>query len=149
MMSPRQIVTQRSVLVFKEKHGSVYYVVDNDDELFAVALAVVSGRLAMGYYYYDPGPAPTIDLTKEKIAFLPESLQDDARRRLKEHKQRLDFWRNESAIWDVLNKAVKEGDGRRAWEALQDRRDWEYEGYSLEPVQDDYAGVEIKHKVVA
>lgn len=142
-MSPRQTVTQRSVLVLKEKHGNIYYVVDNDEELFAVALAVISGRLALGYYYYDPGPEPTIDLTKEKITYLPESLQADGRRKLREHQEKLKWWRHESETWEILNQAVKERDGRRAWEALRDRGDWEYEGYSLEPAATSYADVEV------
>jgi hypothetical protein len=65
---PRPILSKPSVLICHEKHGEVYFLVNDDEDLFRVALSIVRGRLKAGWWYGEPGDAPTPpDFTKEDV----------------------------------------------------------------------------------
>lgn len=129
----RVYVKGRSVLVLAEKHGTRYYVVDSDEDLFKVALVVVRGRLKDGYYHA-PGEAPTPpDYAEEDILKMPRSLQAEARKRVQEYKLRSREWDDANEDWILLQEVCSTANGRKAMELLEARSDWGYEGFSLEP----------------
>lgn len=136
MKKERKYVEGQTVVVLKEKHCPRYYVVDTDEELFALALNIVRGRLLAGYWYNEPGDPPKEpDYTLEDVEKLPSSLQAAARKVLQEYNERYAEWEDVKEEWDTLNEVASSGDGREAWEFLLSRRDYEYEQVSLEPVR--------------
>ncbi len=135
---PRPIVGSRSVLVLHEKHGNQYFVVDDDEGLFAAALTILRRRL-MSDWYYGPGTAPApLDYVQDDIAKLPPSFRDDAQRKLKDNVERTRVWQYESKIWEDVNSACSSADGRLAWQILKSRSDHEYERVSIEEARRDY-----------
>jgi len=129
----KTIIREPQVLVFNEKHGERYFHVPNDETLFAVALHVLTERNAEGYWYYKPEPkekpeAP--DVTEEQIATLPKSLQPAAAQKLREYKRALRDYQDSVEDYESIEKALRDKDGRVAWECIRDRGD--HEGYSLE-----------------
>ncbi len=130
----RVYVEGRSVLVLREKHGERYYVVDNDQELFKVALNIVRGRLKEGHWYHPPGDPPVPpDYAEEDILKMPKSLQAEARKKVQDYKSRSRSWDDANEDWLQVNEVCSSGDGRKAMQLLESRGDWEYEGFSLHP----------------
>lgn len=129
---PRRYVTAAAVLVLREKHDNRYFHIPSDEVLFEIALQIVKERKApdMGYYYPPTKPDPC-DLTEEGIKALPESLKKDATRKWNEHVRETRAYNADLAEWESLLKALKEKDGRVAWNFIQSRGSAEYEGYEL------------------
>ena len=129
----RKVVEGRTVVVLREKHGNRYFVVDNDEELYALSLSIVRGRLASGYFYHEPGDPPVPpDYTEEDVLKMPRSLQAEARKKVQDYKVKSRYWDDERDSWHDINEACASANGRLAWEILRDR-DGEYEQVSLEP----------------
>lgn len=135
----RPFVESRSVLVLREKHGDLYFVVDGDEELFSIALMVLRGRLKAEYWYCDPGePPPGPGFTKEEAENLPMVLREPAFSQLRRHADAVRAHRHDKEEWDEINLVCASGDGRAAWRTLSDRSDHEYESARLEPARTEY-----------
>lgn len=133
--APKPIITKPRLLVFREKHGNLYFYVDNDDKLFASALKVLTERFKDGYWYYKPEleEKPEVpDFNEERVAAMPQSLQPDAYRKLREYNDACLEYDAEAMEYDQIVKAVETKDGRLAYKVLRDRKHAEYEGFSLE-----------------
>lgn len=115
------------ILVFKEKHGELYFAIPDLKALYDVANIVLKVRFEQGYFEA-PDDLTPIDTTLDEInaiksATIKERLLDeynDYQKRLKNHNQ-------EKAEYDRIAKAVKDNDGRIAWSIIRDRNDHEYE----------------------
>lgn len=137
---PRPFVEGRSVLVLKEKHSDRYFVVDNDEELFAAAVMVLRGRLKAGCFYYDPGePPPGPDFSQADADKLPASLREAAMSQFRRHEEKLRVHANEKQEWDDINLVCASADGRAAWRILRAQADHEYQGVYLEGACTSYS----------
>jgi hypothetical protein len=131
----RPIVGGPSVLVLREKHADRYFIVNNDEELFAAAVLVLRGRLKANCYYTDPGPPPAgPDFGPADVDKLPTSLREAAMSQFRRHEERLRSHAHDKQEWDDINLVCATADGRAAWRILQGRGDHEYEGVYVEPV---------------
>jgi len=129
----RPIIREPHVLVFKEKHGDRYFHVPDDAALFAAALSVLTERKKEGYWYYKPEKKPEPpDVTEEQVATLPKSVQVNATVKIRAYKDALRRYEEEVEDFEEIERAVREKDGRAAWQILSDHGDGEYEGYDLE-----------------
>ena len=63
---------------------------------------------------------------------LPKSLQPAATQKLREYKRALRDYQESVEDYEAIEKALRDKDGRTAWECIRDRGDHEYEGYNLE-----------------
>lgn len=146
-MSPKKTEASRpkpgylrapSVLVLKEKHGDRHFNVADDAALHRVALKILTERFEQGYWYYKPEDkdkpeAP--DFTMEQVATLPESLRAKADKKLREYTDACRRYDAEVEDYNDIETAVKNKDGKLAWEALQAHRDGEYEGFNIERLE--------------
>ncbi len=132
------IVEEPSVLVLQEKHGDRYFYVASDKALFTTALAIVKERNSHGQWYpQPPGQAPAVpDVRAEDIPKLPKSLQEAAKKKLREYTNEKRLYDEEIADYQEIQKAIATDDGKLAWEILHKRRDYEYEGILLEIFED-------------
>ena len=137
---PRPFVDGRSVLVLKEKHSDRYFVVDNDEELFAAAVMVLRGRLKAGHFYYDPGePPPGPDFSQADADKLPASLREAAMSQFRRHEDKLRSYAHDKQEWDDINLACASADGRAAWRILRNRGDHEYESVCIDQACTSYS----------
>lgn len=129
-------IKEPMLLVFKEKHGDRYYHVVDDKMLLAVALKILTERFEEGYWYGEPSDLPdppkAPDFTKEQVEAMPESLRPAAYKKLHDYAVAMRQYNEEVDDYRRIEKAVREKDGREAWQALNDRSDAEYEGFNLE-----------------
>lgn len=132
----RKLVEGRTVVVCKEKHGTRYYVVESEKELFRLSLNVLRGRLKSGHFYHEPPgrPAPP-DFRAEDIPGMPASLREAATRQWGRYTTDMRDWERSVDQWTKVNRAASEADGSLAWEVLRERSDHEYESVALEPAE--------------
>lgn len=136
---PRPIIESPSLLVCHEKHGEVYFVVQNDEDIFRVALSIVRGRLRSGDWYCEPEGKPSKpDFTAEDIEKLPASLRKEAIRTLTGYQQALQSWEQDNESYTLIGRAVETQDGRAAWRVLRDYSDGEYQRVSIERLSTVY-----------
>lgn len=124
------------MVVCKEKHGTRYYVVESEEELFRLSLNILRGRFKSGYFYHEPQGRPSPpDFKADDIPGMPASLRDPATRQWGRYTTDLRDWEQATAQWARVNKAASEADGPLAWEVLRERSDHEYESVTLEPAE--------------
>ena len=97
------------VLVASEKHGLRIFDARNQEALHASALQLLRERIRKEWYR-EPKPS--------------DGSHSENRRYKKEH-----------AVWADIVVADANSDGMRAWRALQDRSDYEYEQVLLYPLE--------------
>ncbi len=130
-----QLSVPRSVLVFREKHGSRYFHIPNAKALYAAALQVLTMRYREECWYLKPEPSDkpkTPDVPAAEIEKLPVSLQSAARTLWQEYNERLRSYLEDERDYKAITKAVREKDGKAAWDILNARKNAEYEGFFLE-----------------
>lgn len=132
----RPSVERPSVLILHEKHGNRYLLANSDQELHRAALAVLKARMEAGYFYREPEPPEDPGLTKEQVEALPASIRETAKKKLAQYLGDLRYYRDEKKLFEETQRALKEGDGRAAWEILRDRSDHEYERVELVRFED-------------
>lgn len=128
------------ILVLKEKHATRFFDIATLDQLHAVALKILAER-AKGQYAYivDPGTfkeaSPSTEEynpTDEEIKALPEPLQAHATTKRAAYRRELRSYQREKEQFTTARKALKDKDGEAAWDILQDRDGYEYEGFRIE-----------------
>lgn len=130
---PGPIITEPRLLVFREKHGVSYYLVNDDNMLYAAALKVLTQRFETGYWYYKPAKKPEApDFTQEQVATMPASMQAGANEKLSAYTRALRRYDVEVEDYESIKKAVKAKDGKLAWQSLCAHQNAEYEGFRLE-----------------
>ena len=134
---PVQVIRSPCVVVFREKHGERYFHCVDDESLFRIALKVLTERFKDGYWYAEPGDEPKLlDFTAEQIEAMPVSLRDDARAKLREHEHAISRYRRDLKTFEAIKKAVEGKDARAAWDAIRDRRNAEYESFTIEHLEE-------------
>ncbi len=139
--------TYPGVLEVREKHGAVLLAAATPEQFYASALWLLKERYAEeGYWYLEPGNPPEAP-SFERPEDAPEEFRARAvgilksyERACREHEQDLDWKRR----LEKCLKMAEEADGvwgprlyqagRLAWQLLEERSDYEYEGVSFEPL---------------
>ncbi len=131
-----------TVLVFKEKHGSLAYVARDWEERDRAALHVLTRRFREEYWYHDPSKekvySPVPSLTKDQVEGLPMG-PVKAAAQLEWRNYESELRRREADItqYKAIQAAVSDKDGIAAWRLIQDRREYEYEGYDRLDIQNE------------
>lgn len=130
--TPRQIITEPTLLILNEKHAKWYFLLKNDEELFALCLQITKVRLEQNYWYYDEEPVESLDFQESDIPNMPKSMQEEAAKKLAKYKADVRYF-NANQDKTAATKIVKEKNGRQAYYFLLDRSNTgEYEGFDLE-----------------
>lgn len=135
------LVTEPSVLICHEKHVKWYFYVDSDAALFAIALQILTARLKSKYYYYAPDADALKNpgMTKGDAERLPEGrIRDVALQQVHAYESKLREFKEAQLDWDELQSAIKEKDGKKAWQVLWSRSDSEYERITIETLSTEY-----------
>lgn len=127
------------VVVFKEKHGDRYFVVNSPDALYRVSLEVLKERYNNEWYNWmkDHKPyegtntvRPTYTLAE--VNALPESMSNEKEKMTKE----INKWAKEDKeaaeireTFTSIEKAISEKDGQAAYSILSELKDGEYENF--------------------
>jgi len=138
----RPFVEQPSIVICHEKHCERYFLVNNDADLFRVALSILKGRFKQtdwGWFIEPEAPPESPGFTAEDVAKLPAALQADAQKKLQAYHQALRVNQNERADWEELQKVAQGTDGRAAWQVLRNNSDGEYARISIEQLDTEYA----------
>ena len=132
---PRPIITTPMIWIVREKYGDRYFYVTTDDDLFKAALKLLTERFKSRNYYFKPSekdrPSPP-EIDKEQMATMPKALRAHAEALVRAYDTRMLIYQSEVDVYQAVYQAVLKQDGRAAWNVLQSRRAYEYEGYSLE-----------------
>ena len=137
-MSPRATtrkIERGRILILKEKHGTRYFDVADDEKLHVVALKIVAERSKGEYAYItDPGPLSRypgcespFTMTDEEITALPLALREDARQKRRNYARHKREWETERDQYTRARAAVTSKDGEDAYRILQERASYEYE----------------------
>ena len=134
------------ILVFREKHGNRYFHVPTENHLYAACLSVLKDRFEDDWYYdpyrekrdsWDPEPP---QMTTEEIENLPEgSIRVAARQ---QHSKYAEWARERDdghKEYVRIKEAVENRDGMEAYAILRSRSDGEYEGFTIERLEDSEA----------
>lgn len=146
------------VLIEKGKHGDLWYDASTPEKWAAACVAILANRLGMGYFYKPTWPPyglteeqiTTADMAGDKLEALDPILRavvDKLKQQVKSARQQYNADLEE---WTEVNRIVRERDvslitiGReprtrrqpRAWDILQNRSGYEYEGVELEGLID-------------
>ena len=119
------------IWIFKGKHDSVYYLLNNIEDVWKVSLAVVTMRLK-DEYYQEPNDEPyglQPELTPAAIDTLPEAYRNHALAVIRTNAKARDEHNSDVSWYAEVKRVVKEKDGVGAFLALEDRRGSEYEDY--------------------
>ena len=126
------------LLIFKDKHTTAYYLCKDQEAVGRACLVVLKERLHPQYgYIQHPGPESEIyglkeELTQEAAEALPEPYREQALDVIADNARRRGAWREQVEAYESAKRAVTEQDGNLAFMILNDRRDWEYEGFDFE-----------------
>lgn len=129
--SPRVDRECGDIIVFKEKHGNIYYKFSTIKDVQSASLDVLKNRIDWFYKLEEP----TTDIVGSDIKKLPESLQEEAVRKLKTFRRRLDLIKEENDMYDLAHYALEDQNGFLAWWIIRNRQDYEYEGFSIESIE--------------
>ena len=140
MKAKKPIVPEPKLLILREKHGNRNFLVKDDEDLFRISLSIVRGRQKQGWWYgTTPGAKPSgPGFTDKDVEKLPPALRADATKKLRYHRSEIASWERSAQMFMDITKALDSKDGRLAWQVLQDRRDHEYEGFSLDALRTEY-----------
>lgn len=144
-------------LIFEEKHGSYVYYVGSIDQLYEVALKVLTERFEDEYQYYFQKPSdkftPTFEeyfqkqfgMSQEAFTKLPEAAQKAMKPAVTSAKSDYKFLEKERDEYLAAEKAVSEKDAKAAFEVLLSRDRNEYEGFRTEHFQNIEGSLPPEH----
>ena len=124
-------------LVFEEKHGSYAYLIQNQEELFKIALDILKRRNKDNYY---PKDARSCEKEIKKAELILKDLEkinylEKHNPHLNEAHTRAIIDRNEAQkdLVDIKNIActIKSKNGQNAWEIIRSRSGYEYEKHDM------------------
>lgn len=128
------------ILVLEEKHGPFYFPAFTDEELYNSALTILKGRYQSGQWYFlDEYSLKEPYMSLSDVQLLPEGkLKTTAlNQHLKYQKQKAEREEDQKHYNNIL-RAIKNKDGKLAWEILQYRSDFEYEAIRLVKLTTEY-----------
>lgn len=134
------------LLHVEEKHGEYFFLIKDWDNLYEVALKMLTRRLADGYWYYfdDKLPDTFEEYLWEKIGakLSPEELSVfdkldvkingcESKTLISNYKRNYDYEKQNNAEYLTIKKTVNDNNGKLAWKILHNR-DGQYEKMTLE-----------------
>jgi len=133
----------KRVLVLKEKHDTWYFDVSTQKQLEDMALSVVTGRFSMRnapYGLYDEvEEAKTPALTMEEIDTLQKgAIKEAGQREWEEYELQIREDQRHRDAQNRISKCIAEKDGKLAVEILEQRKQYEYEGFEIVEISDKY-----------
>jgi len=121
------------VLVLKGDDQDGYYLINDIDHLLRVAVQIVADRMKQSYYYAPRQPRLMEEVSDDVVATLPKTMQVIAQTtKIRNAREQLAFDRA-AKDWALIQQA-HDGDGLAAFTVLDNRKDHEYEDWSLEPL---------------
>lgn len=121
-------INKPHVLILHEHHDNRYLLVQNEDDLYRLALEILDWRFGgkkdnHGYYVLEePAELSTsgVVFDEEIIQQLPsEDLKQFARQQRKTYEENIRSYLNEKEQYDAVHEALLKKDGKRAWKILQ------------------------------
>ena len=138
---PKYVATQLSnktfplIIVWHDKHESMYYLAHNKYELGSIYLAILRQRIENNYINPPPSKPWEItnpELTEEAANALPEPYRQQALKDLKRNAAAWARHRDEVLRWEQVCEADADNNGELAYFILRDRNAYEYERISEE-----------------
>jgi hypothetical protein len=121
-----------SVIVCREKHGTPIYDATSEEKLLKSCLSILKHRNDSGWYFKPDKPRPPKDLlSDEEIAKLPEVYRTAQIKMKNVYSSDLLYYERDLKIYEGIEAALKEKDGKKALAVLLNRSDYEYEGFSI------------------
>ena len=126
--------TANRLIVFAEKHGRRFFLVDTAEKLSAVALKILRGRYREGWFEEPEVPTKPAEmlLTVEQLALLSNDARKRAEGTKREYERELGVFTRETDAHRRLRRAIDSGDGELAVRVLAGRKEYEYEGWDFE-----------------
>jgi len=123
------------ILVFKEKHGDHYFDASSLDAFLLSCLITVKRRLEEGCFYntwsFDEVKKP--DLSEDFILSLPASeTKKNLRKAWDEYRESIKETQENNDLVELAELAVETNDPYLAWRVLNERKEGQYEGFSIE-----------------
>ena len=152
-MLKRRLLTidKPHVLVLHEHHGTRYLLVQNEQDLYRLALEILDWRFGgkeekdnSGYYILESPeepPAKNIVCDEEMIKVLPsEELKKFARKQRETYEEEIASYLRRKAEYDAVQEALLKKDGKRAWKILWalSNAGGEDDPINLEPLETEY-----------
>lgn len=125
------------LLIFDEKHSNRYFLCKDQEAVGRACLIILAERIDPAYgYIQHPGPESDLrlepELTKEEIEKLPEKYRKKELATVQTNARERRDWAEAVELFENAHKAVANKDGNLAYMILNDRSDYEYEGFSFE-----------------
>ncbi len=119
-------------LKLEEKHGSPVCLINNEDELYSVALRIVEQREEENYYYFH-SDCYYKPVTEEEIAAIKnEKVLNFALEQKKLYEEELKEKKDADHQKFMLDAAIKNKDGKLAWAFMKERMGHQYENFVYE-----------------
>jgi|SRR6478736_7361687 len=126
------------ILLCEGKHATLKFLINNQEDLAAISLAILTKRFKEGYWYFDV----TEDLekarkeAKENIVEIQDNFPDSIKKQLerdnKQYQDAITYRERELKIYNLIKETVDKKDGTCAIKILNSRQNYEYEGFELE-----------------
>ena len=138
-------IAQR-ILVFFEENCNRYFSAATPEETLRAFLQILIERYGPDAYLlaittiieehqsHNKSEAPDFD--EDSIIKLPVSMQEDARKKLEEHKKGLAAWDDQNERYHDIKRAVDEKNAELAYECSTWTHDGEYERWSFEYLEE-------------
>jgi hypothetical protein len=127
------------LFVLNGKHGSEFFLIRSEDDLWKASLEVLFRRVEEDQYIREPAAIPYAleegELSKDEIEKLPEVFRKQATDILRRNKQRREDHQHALIEWQNAERALREKDGVLAFTVLWNRKDAEYENFELEDLR--------------
>jgi hypothetical protein len=126
------------ILVFDEKHTRRYFSAISPDAIHKVALVILKERIRDGWIYEPDAPkidARLLDMTDEGINTLTESLRETARGERSRQRRLMKQYEADVREFHEAKAAVAASDGAMAFNIIESRNGYEYEGFTFENLE--------------
>jgi hypothetical protein len=123
---------KRWIAIFKEKHGTHQYVILNEAEVDRVCLFVLKIRLRDKWYYEPKAPElKATAYTRAEAEALKSPAKEVSLQEIKQNERKQNAYQESKELWDRIQKAIQDNDGKEAFNILMERSDHEYESFEL------------------
>lgn len=130
----------KRVIVLREKHGDVILDASTDRALHKAALSVVKARFGGPRSHLPEPKRPTQpDIPRDQVSkILNKKLYQAAQTAWRSYDCEMMDYLDDIDFVESIRRCLKQKNGKLAWQILEGRGRYEYEGISLEYVLDVY-----------
>lgn len=132
----------KRIIVLEEHHGIVYLDASTDVQLEKACLSILQCKWEDGWFKaigWQDEPPPQPPLTQEQTDQLPEGkVKDFALEEWASYQERLKIYNDEKKEMKLVEKAIKNQDGKLAYRLLKKNPGWYCEDFYLEKVMESY-----------